>query len=134
MIRCCSCLIIFSIVLLFFNNESIAQSHQILTGIDVLERENFTPLAGKKIGLITNHTGINRNWRTTIDILYNAKNVNLVALFSPEHGIRGTADELVPSSIDSATGLTIHSLYGEIRRPTTQMLQGIDILVFDIQI
>jgi len=119
--------------LFFLNNESSAQSHQVLTGIDVLEQKKFQPLIGKRIGLITNHTGINRNWRTTIDILYNAKEVNLVALFSPEHGIRGTAEEKVSSSIDSATGLPIHSLYGKTRRPTSAMLKGIDVLVFDIQ-
>jgi len=125
--------LILTVILFCFNGGLNAQFQQVLTGIDVLEQENFAPLEGKRVGLITNHTAINRNWRTTIDILYHAKNVNLVALFSPEHGIRGTADDSVPSSIDSATGLPIHSLYGETRKPTATMINGIDALVFDIQ-
>jgi uncharacterized protein YbbC (DUF1343 family) len=105
----------------------------VLTGIDVLEADHFAPLAGKRIGLITNQTGIDRNRRSTIDLLAHAPGVKLVALFSPEHGIRGTADDRVPSSKDEATGLPIHSLYGETLRPTDAMLQGLDALVFDIQ-
>jgi uncharacterized protein YbbC (DUF1343 family) len=126
----------FYILIIFFiliNDRLTAQSQQVLTGIDVLEQEEFANLVGKRVGLITNHTGINRYWCPTIDILYNSEKVNLVALFSPEHGIRGTVDDIVPSSIDSITGLTIHSLYSETRRPTEKMLNGIDALVFDIQ-
>ena len=104
-----------------------------LTGIDVLEAENFAPLAGKRVGLITNHTGIDRSGRTTIDLLAHAPGVKLVALFSPEHGIRGEMDQSVPSSTDEATGLPVYSLYGETTRPTDAMLDGIDVLVFDIQ-
>lgn len=103
------------------------------TGLDVLEAENFAPLAGKRVGLITNHTGVARDGRTAVDLLAHATNVQLVALFSPEHGIGGASDQLVGSSKDAATGLPIHSLYGETRRPTAEMLQGIDALVFDIQ-
>ncbi len=106
---------------------------QTLTGIDVLEGEHFAPLAGKRIGLITNQTGIDRNRRSTIDLLAHAPGVKLVALFSPEHGIRGTADERVSSTQDDATGLPIFSLYGDTLRPTDAMLQGLDALVFDIQ-
>jgi uncharacterized protein YbbC (DUF1343 family) len=106
---------------------------QTLTGIDVLEAEHFAPLAGKRIGLITNQTGIDRNRRSTIDLLAHAPGVKLVALFSPEHGIRGTADERVSSTRDDATGLPIFSLYGDTLRPTDAMLQGLDALVFDIQ-
>src|SRR5579862_8085696 len=84
---------------------SAAPSAQTLTGIDVLEAENFAPLAGKRVGLITNQTGIDRKGRSTIDLLAHAPGVRLVALFSPEHGIRGAVDERVPSSTDSATGL-----------------------------
>ena len=104
-----------------------------LTGLDVLEAENFAPLAGKRVGLITNHTGVARDGRTSIDLLAHAPDVRLVALFSPEHGIAGVADQAVHSSQDAATGLPIYSLYGETRRPTDEMLQGLDALVFDIQ-
>jgi uncharacterized protein YbbC (DUF1343 family) len=104
-----------------------------LTGIDVLEAQNFAPLAGKSVGLITNQTGIDRNRRSTVDLLAHAPGVKLVALFSPEHGIRGALDERVASSKDKATGLPIYSLFGETLRPTDAMLAGVDVLVFDIQ-
>jgi uncharacterized protein YbbC (DUF1343 family) len=105
----------------------------VLTGIDVLETQKFAPLAGKRVGLITNQTGIDRNRRSTIDLLAHAPGVKLVALFSPEHGIRGAVDERVASTTDAVTGLPIYSLYGEDVRPTDAMLQGLDALVFDIQ-
>jgi uncharacterized protein YbbC (DUF1343 family)/CubicO group peptidase (beta-lactamase class C family) len=107
--------------------------HTVLTGIDVLERDGFKQLAGKRVGLITNQTGRDRAGRSTIDVLSKAANVKLVALFSPEHGIRGAADEKVSDSKDEATGLPIYSLYGETRRPKPDQLQGLDVLVFDIQ-
>ena len=110
-----------------------ADAGHTLTGIDVLEGEHFAALAGKHVGLITNQTGIDRNGRSTIDVLAHAPGVKLVALFSPEHGIRGALDKRVPSSKDLATGLPIYSLYGETLRPTDEMLAGIDALVFDIQ-
>jgi uncharacterized protein YbbC (DUF1343 family) len=106
---------------------------QVLAGIDVLARENFARLKGKHVGLVTNHTGRARDGRSTIDLLREAPGVQLVSLFSPEHGIRGIVDEAVPSTRDEKTGLTIHSLYGETRRPTDAMLQGIDTLVIDLQ-
>ena len=105
----------------------------VLTGIDVLESQKFAPLAGKRVGLITNQTGIDRNRRSTIDLLAQAPGVKLVALFSPEHGIRGAVDERVASTTDAVTGLPIYSVYGEDVRPTDAMLQGLDALVFDIQ-
>ncbi len=108
-------------------------SAQTLTGIDVLEAQKFAPLAGKRVGLITNQTGIDRTGRSTIDVLAHAPGVKLVALFSPEHGIRGSIDARVASTTDEATGLPIYSLYGETERPTDAMLAGIDVLVFDIQ-
>jgi uncharacterized protein YbbC (DUF1343 family)/CubicO group peptidase (beta-lactamase class C family) len=108
-------------------------SDQTLTGIDVLEQENFAPLVGKRIGLITNQTGVDRDGKRTIDVLAHASGVKLVAIFSPEHGIFGEADSNVTSTTDAATGLPIYSLYGETRRPTPEMLQGIDALVYDIQ-
>ena len=111
-----------------------APTTRVLTGIDVLVRDGFAPLQGRKVGLITNHTGRAANGTPTIDLLHKAPGVSLVALFSPEHGIRGVLDqEDVPSTKDDATGLPIHSLYGETRRPTDAMLQGIDTLVLDLQ-
>jgi uncharacterized protein YbbC (DUF1343 family) len=110
-----------------------ALSAQTLTGIDVLEAQRFAPLVGKRVGLITNQTGIDRNRRSTIDLLAHAPGVKLVALFSPEHGIRGTLDERVSSSTEAVTGLPVYSLYGETQRPTDAMLKGVDTLVFDIQ-
>ncbi|MBA3513157.1 MAG: DUF1343 domain-containing protein, partial [Pyrinomonadaceae bacterium] len=85
---------------------------KVLTGIDVLERDGFKQLSGKKVGLVTNHTGRNGAGRQTIDVLDKAAGVELVALFSPEHGIRGSADEKVSDSKDEQTGLPIYSLYG----------------------
>jgi uncharacterized protein YbbC (DUF1343 family)/CubicO group peptidase (beta-lactamase class C family) len=105
----------------------------VLSGLDVLRAEGFTSLRGKRVGLVTNHTGRARDGATTIDLLRNAKGVTLVALFSPEHGIRGILDASVPSDKDEKTGLTINSLYGDTRRPTAQMLQGIDTMVIDLQ-
>lgn len=107
----------------------------VLTGIDVLRTEGFERLKGRKIGLVTNHTGRARDGATTIDLLHGAKaqNITLVALFSPEHGIRGILDEKVASSTDERTGLPIYSLYGETRRPTDAMLKGVDTIVIDLQ-
>lgn len=108
-------------------------SAEVLTGIDVLERDAFKQLAGMRVGLVTNHTGRNRAGVQTIDVLSKAQNVRLVALFSPEHGIRGVADEKVSDTKDEKTGLPIYSLYGETRRPTPEQLKDLDALVFDIQ-
>jgi uncharacterized protein YbbC (DUF1343 family) len=109
------------------------QTPRVLNGIDVLRRDNFAPLAGKNVGLITNHTGLAADGTSTIDLLYRSGVCKLVALFSPEHGIRGVLDSEVNSTVDEATGLPIYSLYGETTRPTSAMLKGIDALVFDIQ-
>jgi uncharacterized protein YbbC (DUF1343 family) len=102
-------------------------------GIDVLESEKFAALRGKHVGLITNHTGLDAQGRTTVDLLLRAPGVQLVALFSPEHGLAGRNDERVSSTKDAATGLPIYSLYAETLRPTDAMLQGIDTLIFDVQ-
>jgi uncharacterized protein YbbC (DUF1343 family) len=110
-----------------------APNGQALTGIDVLEAENFQPLAGKHVGLITNQTGVDREGRSTIALLAHAPGVKLVALFSPEHGLVGAADASVVSSVDPTTGLPIYSLYGETKRPNDAMLNGVDALVFDLQ-
>jgi uncharacterized protein YbbC (DUF1343 family)/CubicO group peptidase (beta-lactamase class C family) len=103
------------------------------TGIDVLVKENFRRLRGRKVGLVTNHTGQDRHGTSTIDLLHRAKGVKLVALFSPEHGIRGAVEADVADSRDKKTGLPIYSLYGRRRKPTAETLKGIDTLVFDIQ-
>ena len=116
-----------------YDTQGTSAPGQTLTGIDVLEHDNFAALAGKHVGLITNQTGVDRNGRSTIDLLAHAPGMNLVALFSPEHGIRGTEDANVDSSKDAATGLPVFSLYGATRRPTPEMLAGIDTLVFDVQ-
>ncbi len=106
---------------------------RVQTGLDVLEAEKFAPLRGKRIGLITNHTGLDAQGRSNVDLLAHASGLQLVALFSPEHGLAGRNNERVSSSKDPATGLPVYSLYGETRRPTDEMLKGIDALVFDIQ-
>jgi uncharacterized protein YbbC (DUF1343 family)/CubicO group peptidase (beta-lactamase class C family) len=105
----------------------------VLPGIDVLARDGFAILKGKRVGLITNHTGRASDGTSTIDLIHKAPGVQLVALFSPEHGIRGILDANVPSSRDEQTGLPIHSLYGETRRPTDAMLANLDTLVLDLQ-
>jgi uncharacterized protein YbbC (DUF1343 family) len=112
------------------NDEPIVK-----TGIEVLRNEQFHQLAGKKIGLITNATGVDHNLESTIDILYHAKNVHLKALFGPEHGIRGAASagNNVKSSTDPVTHLPVYSLYGKTNKPSKKMLQGLDALVYDIQ-
>jgi uncharacterized protein YbbC (DUF1343 family)/CubicO group peptidase (beta-lactamase class C family) len=104
-----------------------------LTGIDILAAENFARLRGKRVGLLTNQTGRSTTGESTIDLLAHAPGVTLVSLFSPEHGIRGVLDDKVPSSRDEKTGLPIHSLYGDTRRPTGAMLDGLDTLVVDLQ-
>ncbi len=106
---------------------------RVQTGLDVLESQKFFPLRGKHIGLITNHTGLDAQGRSTVDLLSHAAGVQLVALFSPEHGLAGRNDERVSSTKDPSTGLPVYSLYGETLRPTEDMLKGIDTLVFDIQ-
>ncbi len=122
-----------------FTREQAAASQgpsadtEVLTGIDVLSRDGFKQLSGMRIGLITNHTGRDRSGRATIDVLHKAPNVRLVSLFSPEHGIRGLADDKISDSKDEQTGLPIYSLYGESRRPKAEQLKEVDALVFDIQ-
>ena len=106
---------------------------QVLNGIDVLARDGFKILQGMKVGLVSNHTGHDSRRRTSIDLLFKAPGVKLMALFSPEHGIRGEADEKVADGHDIQTGLPIYSLYGERRSPTVSQLAGLDVIVFDIQ-
>jgi uncharacterized protein YbbC (DUF1343 family) len=107
----------------------------VLTGLDVLVRDEAAPLAGRRVGLVTNHTGVDREGRSAIDLLHAHPALELVAIFSPEHGVTGRAEAgvHVESGHDPRTGLPVHSLYGETRKPTAEMLQGIEVLVFDIQ-
>ena len=104
-------------------------------GIEVLRERGFEGLQGKRVGLVTNPSGVDRYLNSTVDILFNAPGVELVALYGPEHGVRGDvyAGGKVSDTIDAATGLPVHSLYGATRKPTPQMLEGIDVMVYDIQ-
>lgn len=108
---------------------------RVLTGIEVLKEQNFKLLEGKRVGLITNPTGVDASLKSTIDILYEAPNVKLVALYGPEHGVRGNvyAGGTIGNEMDEKTGLPVYSLYGKTRKPTPEMLKGIDVLVYDIQ-
>ncbi|MHC1732314.1 MAG: exo-beta-N-acetylmuramidase NamZ domain-containing protein [Bacteroidales bacterium] len=107
----------------------------VATGVETLIKNNFEILKGKRVGLVTNPTGVDRSLRSTVDILHNAPEVNLVALYGPEHGVRGefTAGEYVEFETDPSTGLPVYSLYGKTRKPSPEMLKDIDILVYDIQ-
>ena len=105
------------------------------TGIEVLRDRGFDILIGKRVGLVTNPSGVDRYLNSTVDILYNAPGVKLVALYGPEHGVRGDvyAGGKVADTKDEATGLPVYSLYGSTRKPTPEMLEGIDVMVYDIQ-
>ena len=117
------------------SHQKDAPQPQTLAGIDVLIGRNFQPLQGKRIGLVTNQTGIARDRRATVDVLHKAPGVKLVALFAPEHGLRGqvSAGQEVRSGRDAVTGLPVHSLYGGTRRPNQSTLRGVQVLVFDLQ-
>ena len=112
-----------------------ASAPEVLPGIEVLEKSGFECLKGKKIGLLTNPSGIDRKLRSTVDILFNAPDVELKVLFAPEHGVRGDvyAGGKLSDSVDEATGLPVRSLYGSTRTPTPEMLKGLDAVVYDIQ-
>lgn len=114
---------------------STLASARVKPGIEVLRERNFAGLEGKRVGLVTNPSGVDSQLRSTVDILADARNVNLVALYAPEHGIRGDiyAGGKVESGVDEHTGLPVHSLYGATRQPTKEMLKGVDIMVYDIQ-
>ena len=106
---------------------------QALAGVDVLAAEDCARLRGRKVGLITNHTGRTVDGRRTVDVIAASKDVQLTTLFSPEHGWQGVLDEKVGDTIDAVTGLKVYSLYGATRRPTKDMLRNVDTLVFDVQ-
>ncbi|MGD9642171.1 MAG: exo-beta-N-acetylmuramidase NamZ domain-containing protein [Elusimicrobiales bacterium] len=111
-------------------------SAQTLSGLDVLQRDGFAQLQGKRVGLITNHTSVNRAGANAVDVLHAAPGVRLAAIFSPEHGFRGTEEGgvYIESSTDPATGVPVYSLYGKGKqRPAPEMLKDLDVLVFDIQ-
>lgn len=112
-----------------------AQSAGVVPGIEVLVRDSLHLIRGKRVGLITNHSGRARDGTSSIDLLFRAPGVKLTALFGPEHGLRGIAEagETVASAVDSATKVPIYSLYGETNVPTAEMLKDVDVLLFDIQ-
>jgi uncharacterized protein YbbC (DUF1343 family) len=127
-------LLILSVTLLV-SIQLLAQTPKVSTGIEVLKSRNFDVLSGKKVGLITNPTGVDWKLESTIDILFRTKQVKLAALFGPEHGVRGdfSAGDEIGNQTDEATHLPVYSLYGKTRKPTAEMLKGIDALVYDIQ-
>lgn len=112
-----------------------SQNHPVKPGIEVLRDRGFDCLKGKRVGLCTNPTGVDSNLKSTIDILFESPEVNLVALFGPEHGVRGNihAGDAIQTEVDPKTGITMHSLFGKYRKPTKEMLDDIDVMVYDIQ-
>ena len=126
--------LLLGILLCLFASAS-AQKAKVKTGIEVLKERHFDILVGKRVALITNPTGITSNFQSTIDILYSASGVRLVALLSPEHGIRGDvpAGKEANNGFDVVTGLPVYSLYGRTRKPTEEMLDSVDVIVYDIQ-
>jgi uncharacterized protein YbbC (DUF1343 family) len=127
--------IILAVMAGFVSAELNAARPVVKPGVEVLRDGGFKELQGKRVGLVTNPSGVDRYLRSTVDILFNAPGVNLVALYGPEHGVRGDvyAGGHVTDTKDEATGLPVYSLYGPTRKPTPQMLEGIDVMVYDIQ-
>lgn len=125
----------FFLCTLFFSLHSYSQNGKVETGIDNLKESGFKILEGKKVGLITNPTGVDSKLKSTIDILYEAESFDLIALYGPEHGVRGdyAAGDKIETYSDPATKIPVYSLYGKTRKPTQEMLKGIDVLVYDIQ-
>ena len=126
---------IFIIIFLCLCSMIQAKSPVVKTGIEVLRDRGFEGLVGRKVGLVTNPSGVDRNLNSTVDILFNAPGVELVALYGPEHGVRGDvyAGDKINNSIDPTTGLPVYSIYGSTRKPTPEMLEGIEVMVYDIQ-
>ena len=127
--------LMFSVLLVAQDTSQISVGPKVKTGIEVLRSKGFEGLTGKNVGLVTNPSGVDSHLESTVDILFEAPEVNLVALYGPEHGVRGNAyaGDKVADSRDSKTGLPVYSLYGATRKPTPQMLEGIDVMVYDIQ-
>ena len=137
-------IILISIIVLFScktnktvekNATDISQSQNFKLGIEVLQQSNFELLKGKRVGLVTNPTGVDRKLNLTVDLLFENKNVNLVALFGPEHGVRGnfSAGDHVGNNNDPKTGLPVFSLYGKNRKPNREAMEMVDVIVYDIQ-
>ena len=114
---------------------AIAATAQVKPGVEVLRDRNFDILQGKRVGLITNPSGVDNTLKSTVDILSEAPGVRLTALYGPEHGVRGDvhAGDNVGNSVDAATGVPVYSIYGKYRKPTAEMLDDVDVLVYDIQ-
>ena len=111
-------------ILLFLGFSLIANAAKVKTGIEVLREDGFKCLEGKRVGLTTNPTGVDSHLKSTIDILWEAENVNLVALYGPEHGVRGNihAGDVVANDVDPKTGLPMYSLYGKTKKPNKEMM------------
>jgi len=107
--------------------------HKVMTGLDILVGEDFVSLAGKRVGLISNHSALDASGKNILDLMLKSKNVNLQAIFAPEHGFQGIAEEQIKDTKDAKSGLVIYSLYGETNRPTKEQMKNIDVFVFDIQ-
>ena len=124
----------FFLSILLISTASISAA-TVQTGIEVLRADGFKLLEGKRVGLTTNPTGVDSNLKSTIDILWEAENVNLVALYGPEHGVRGNvhAGDVVDNEVDKKTGLKMYSLYGKTKKPNKEMMDEIDVMVYDIQ-
>ncbi len=112
-----------------------SRNSAVKTGIEVLREKNFEGLVGKKVGLVTNPSGVDSHLNSTVDILFNAPGVELVALYGPEHGVRGDvyAGDKINDSTDPVTGLPVYSIYGSTRKPTPEMLENVEVMVYDIQ-
>ena len=123
------------ILSLFLLPLALSLSAQVKPGIEVLRDMDFAPLKGKRVGLITNPTGVDNKLKSTIDILHEAEGVELVGLYAPEHGVRGDvhAGDHVDTFVDPATGVTVYSIYGKSRKPSPEMLKDVDVLLYDIQ-
>ena len=125
----------FLAVLVFSLFTTTLSARKVRTGVEILKAQNFSSIKGKRVGLITNPTGVDRNLQSTVDLFFHSKEIKLVALYGPEHGVRGdnAAGASVSDFKDPETGLPVFSIYGKTRKPTPEMLKGIDVLVYDIQ-
>jgi len=122
-------------VLIFTLVSTTISAKKVKTGLEILKEQNFSSIKGKRVGLITNPTGVDRNLQSTVDLFFHSKEFKLVALYGPEHGVRGdnAAGASVSDFKDPETRLPVYSIYGKTRKPTPEMLKGIDVLVYDIQ-